>query len=58
MPDGERHHGLCINLKKERISKSPLIHRTQDNINNYNCFCKLKKIAILIALAIMKVIQK
>ena len=43
MPDGERHHGLCINLKKERISKSPLIYRTQDNINNYNCLCKIEE---------------
>ena len=43
MPDGERHHGLCINLIKERISKSPLIHRTQDNINNCNCFCKIEE---------------
>ena len=42
-PDGERHHGLCINLIKERISKSPLIHRTQDNINNGNCFCKIEE---------------
>ena len=42
-PDGERHHGLCINLIKERISKSPLIHRTQDDINNCNCFCKIEE---------------
>ena len=42
-PDGELHHGLCINLIKERISKSPLIYRTQDNINYYNRLCKIEE---------------
>ena len=49
---------ININLIKERLSKSPLIYRTQDNINNYindlhqdivenkichNCFCKIEE---------------
>ena len=34
---------ININLIKERLSKSPLIYRTQDNINNCNCFCKIEE---------------